>query len=124
MQSALLVVRAFPPPAPGAYVLTRQDRARARCATDAGITAIVQWVVGNAVIANIGPHLAFAPISQRIELGYRVRRVDLLDVDRATRYRLRATPAGDPGAASGERPLQRLALADCAAAPPALHAAV
>src|ERR1700682_1534089 len=116
MQPAFLVIRAFPPPATRTNVLTRKDRARARRATDAGITAIVQRVVGNCVIANVGPDLVLAPIGQRIELAYRVRRVDLLDFDRATRHRLRAPLAGDPGASSGKRPSQRLGLADGAAA--------
>src|ERR1700682_6383115 len=123
-QRAFLVIRAFPPPAARTNVLTRKDRARARRATDAGITAIVQRVVGNCVIANVGPDLVLAPIGQRIELAYRVRRVDLLDFDRATRHRLRAPLAGDPGASSGKRPSQRLGLADGAAALSQLDAMV
>src|ERR1700719_4442785 len=98
MQSAFLVVRTFPPPAPCANVLTRKDRARARRATDAGVTAIVQRVVWNRVIANVGPDLVLAPIGQRIELAYRVCGIELLDFDRATGHRLRAALAGDPGA--------------------------
>src|ERR1700682_2778766 len=116
MKSAVLVVRTFPPPAPCANVLTRNDRARARRATDGGIAPIVQRVVWNCVFANVDPDFVLAPIGQRIELAYRVRGIELLDFDRATRHRLRATLAGDPGAPSGKRPRQRLGLADGAAA--------
>ena len=43
------------------------------------VAAIVQRVVWNRVIANVGPDLALAPIGQRIEFRQRVHGIEFLE---------------------------------------------
>src|SRR5206468_9548727 len=69
MQSAFFVRRVLlPPPAPGPEVVARADRARARRASDARISQIVEPVVRYVVGADVRPHLIPAPVRQRIDL--------------------------------------------------------
>src|SRR5205823_9077822 len=51
MDAALLVLRLLPPPTTRANIFARLDGARARRAADAGIAAVVQRIVGNAMRA-------------------------------------------------------------------------
>ncbi len=125
MQPAFLVLGLFPPPAAGAEVLARLDRARAGRAADAGIAAVVQRVVrhvdGSRRYAQTS---SLGPVGQRVELHQAVQRVELLERDGARRRRLLAAQAGDPGALAAQRAAQRLELADLAAALAQLDAVV
>src|SRR5262245_65268297 len=76
MQPALLVLRLLPPPAAGADILARQDRAAARRAADRAVALIVQAVVGHAVEAQVPPHLLLAPAGERVEFLQPVRGVE------------------------------------------------
>ena len=58
----------FPPPAPGPFGLARCYCAGARGAADRQKAAIVQWVVGNAVIADEGDDTIPRPVEQRVYL--------------------------------------------------------
>src|ERR1019366_9363344 len=53
VQPALFILGVFPPPASGADIFTRRDRAGARRAAQTGIELIVQLVVGHIVLADV-----------------------------------------------------------------------
>src|SRR5487761_1494589 len=112
MQAAFLVLGGFPPPAAGAHVLAGPDGARAGCAANARIAAVVERVVGHGVLADVAPDCVIGPIGQRIELVQSVLSVPFLQRQRATRDRLRAALPGDPRAPAGEGATERLDLAD------------
>lgn len=57
-----------PHPASGAATFTISP-ARARLATDGTITAIVQGIVRDFMLAEIGPYRLVAPVGHRIELN-------------------------------------------------------
>ena len=115
----------LPPPAPGALVLARSHRARARRAADAGISQVVESVVRDVVAVDIGPDLAPGPVGEGIDLDDApMGLVDLhLSHPGACRCLLPAQP-GDPGVEPGERALERLDLPDRAAALAGLNTAV
>src|SRR5260370_34503878 len=51
-------------PAAGSWVFAREDGAGAVGATDAGIIAVVQGVVGDFVAAYVGPHPFASPVGR------------------------------------------------------------
>src|SRR5215472_6970604 len=53
-------------PASAALIFSRQDGAGAILATNTGIAAIVQRVIGNVVIADVAPHLCGVPVGDRV----------------------------------------------------------
>src|SRR5450631_1407147 len=115
MDAAFLVLWLLPPPTPGANILAGFNGARARRTADAGIAAIVQRIVGNAVPAQILPDVGVDPVGERIELPQPVRLIEFLHRHIRSRRRLRAALSRDPGAASRERAHQRRGLANRAA---------
>ncbi len=68
MEPTLLHPVLLPPPATGASVFPGEHRAGARRASDGGEALIVQPIVGNLVVAEVGPDLVLIPIGQGIEL--------------------------------------------------------
>src|SRR2546428_601358 len=68
MQPALLFFILLPPPSPGTLGLAECDGARARCAADRREVAVMQTVVGNAVLADEREHPLTRPVEQRIYL--------------------------------------------------------
>src|SRR5580765_6264216 len=78
VQSTFLLLRALPPPPPGAHVLARLHRPRAGCAADRAVALVVEPVVRHVVLAEVAPHLGLRPGGERIEFLQAVRRVVLL----------------------------------------------
>src|SRR6186713_2788272 len=124
VQTALLVLGDFPPPAPGARILARHHRARAGRAANRAVALVVEPVVGNLVRAHVLPHVSLAPRGERVELVQTVVEVELALGERGAAGRMLAALAGNPCALAGECAAQRLDLADLAAALAQLDAAV
>src|SRR3954469_14683965 len=124
VQAALLLLRAFPPPAPCAHVLARTHRPRARRAADRAVALVVEPVVGHAMLAEISPHIRLAPRRQRIEFLKAVDGVEFLLGELRAPSRLLAPLTRDPGAFAGECQLERLDLAQLATALAQVHALV
>src|SRR5689334_10424600 len=124
VQPAFLVLGVFPPPAPGAHVLSRLYRARAGRAADRAVALVVEPVIRHVVLAEVAPDLHFRPGGERIELLQAVHRVELLLGQLGAPGRLLAALAGDPRPLAGERELERLDFADLAAALAQLDAVV
>ncbi len=116
VDAALLDGVHLPPPAPRAGLLAGSDGAGAGGTADAGEADVVQPVVGHGVVVDVGPHLFGGPVQHGVELLQPVALVPGRDLELASRRRLLAPHAGQPGAASGEHPSERLDLADAAAA--------
>src|SRR4030088_1807292 len=101
---------------PRPAALAAGARFRARRATDRLVAAVVERVVGQVVLRDEAPHIAIAPVGQRIELPQGVGFVPFeLGGVRAGR-RLLAAEAGHPGVEAAEGPLQRRHLLPRAAA--------
>src|SRR3989442_12759946 len=114
MDAALDLVRSGP--ASGTFVLTSADGTRAGDAADRRIARVVQGVVRNLVHMDVGLDALRVPIHDGLDLPDAVvlRPLDALCVGAS--QRLLAPDAGDPGVVGRERPLERLDLADVAAA--------
>src|SRR5690349_21269997 len=124
VNAALELVRAGP--ATGALVVTGCDRARARDTADRRVALVVQRVVRNLVHVDVRLHTLRVPVDERLHLpdAIALRPLELLRV--CTRRRLLAADAGDPCVVRRERTLERLDLANVAAAirlgpPPAVR---
>src|SRR6266850_2426033 len=116
VQAALLGLGLLPPPAACAEIFAGLYRARAGRAADRAVALVVEPVVGNAVLAEVVPHLVLAPRCERIEFLQAVRGVVLALGQLRPFSRMPAALPGNPGPLAGERPLERLDLADLAAA--------
>src|SRR6185369_2065343 len=116
LQTALTRIRVLPPPTTGARIRAGFDCTRARRATDAWVTTIVQGVVRQVAALDVGPHVLVGPIEQRADLPQTVALIPRHGFAERTLVRLFATHAGDPGTMAGDRALERLDLADIAAA--------
>src|SRR5579871_1582808 len=114
MQSALTRVGLLPPPATGTVILTGLDGARAGCAANTRIAAIMQHVVRQLLGEDVGPDLGLGPVEQRAHLGNPMR---IARDGRPIRARLGlfAPQSRDPGVISGNRAPEGLDLADLAA---------
>ena len=66
MNAAFDFVKAHPAPGAAAFAL---GYARARLATNGTISAIVQRIIGDFMLPQIGPHRLVALIGHRIELN-------------------------------------------------------
>src|SRR5262245_19955447 len=66
MQPALGLRKPAPPP--GSLVLPQHHGPRARPATNARITLIMKWVIGDIVLGNEAPNLLLRPVRQRTHL--------------------------------------------------------
>src|SRR6266850_483280 len=106
----------LPPPAPGANVFARDGGAGAGRAADGTVALVVQRVVGHLEGADVFPYLALAPVGKWIDLDDTPRGIVFLQLELGTRDGLLAALAGDPGFLAFERALERLDLADMAAA--------
>lgn len=115
MQSALALVRGFPPPTARPWVITRFHGPRARLTTDAGIALVEEFVVRHVVLMDIIAHLLLRPVDQRIDLHHAVLVVPLDELHVLSRDALLVTQATDPGVQALESTLQRLELTDGAA---------
>ena len=79
---------------------------------DRRVAAVVQRVVGQPALADVGPAVLVAPVGERVRLPQLVRLVPAeLRRVRAGR-RLVAADAGDPAVEAAERPDERLDLGD------------
>src|SRR6266508_3860062 len=114
VNAALELARAGPAPRP--LVLAALDGTCARNAADRGVSLIVQRVVWNLVDVDVRLDALRVPVDERLHLpdAVALRPLDLLRV--RARYRLLAADAGDPGVVARQRALERLDLADVAAA--------
>src|SRR2546425_936771 len=114
VDAALELVRAGPAPRP--LVLILLDGTRARNAPDRRIARIVQRVVRDLVHDYVRLQASGIPVHDRMDLPDAVpfRPLDPLRI--CTRERLLAPDAGNPGIVGSQRTLERLDLADVAAA--------
>src|SRR5262245_15718480 len=72
MKPAFLFAR-LPPPASGAAVFAGLHSSRAWRTADAGISAVVKSIVGNAIRFDVRPDVVGRPLEQRIEFQQAVR---------------------------------------------------
>src|SRR5262249_34984185 len=103
-------------PAAGPRVLPGAHRARAGPAADARIALRVERAHRHVVPAHVVPHRVARPGHERIDLDEPEACVALEDLGPRTIPRLVAADRGDPGLEARARGLQRLDLADRAAA--------
>src|SRR5919109_2718695 len=103
-------------PATGALVLARRHRPRARDAPDRRVAGVVEWVVRDLVDVDVGLHALRVPVDERLHLPDAVALAPLDPPRAGSRRRLLPADAGDPRVVARERPLERLDLADVAAA--------
>jgi len=106
VQSAFPGCRVFPPPAAGADVFAQADGAGAGGAADAGVELVVQGVVGDLVLADVGPDFLFAPVGQGVEFFQAMGGVETAHRERFASGGLLGAHAGDPGFFPREGPLQ------------------
>src|SRR5436190_4944720 len=105
-----------PGPAPRPLVLVGADGARARDAADRRIARVVERVVRNLVHVYVRLDALRVPVDERLHLPHAVA-LGPLDLLRAgTRGGLLAPDARDPCVIAGKRALERLDLANVAAA--------
>lgn len=69
MQSALSMLRRFPPPSAGSDILAWLDGSCTRLATDARISLVLQLVIRHMVLLYILLHILFAPVDERVHLN-------------------------------------------------------
>src|SRR5918994_4063810 len=79
---------------------------------DRGVAAIVQRVVGEPALADVGPAVVVAPVGERVRLPQLVRGVPAELRRVRARRRLVAADAGDPAVEVSERADERLDLGD------------
>src|SRR5712691_11054258 len=105
-----------PGPAPGAFVLAGNDGTRAGNAADRRIALVVQRVVWNLVDMDVRLDALRVPVDDGLHLpdAVPVRPLDLLRLGAGRR--LAAPDPRDPRVIAGKRALERLDLADVAAA--------
>src|SRR5262249_16160631 len=95
VQPALLPGRAGPAPRP--LVLAVAARPRARPAADARVTAVVQRVVGHAVLGDERPHVQLGPAQERVDLHQPELGVPLYHARLGPVLGLVAADGADPG---------------------------
>ena len=108
VQAALLHGVHLPPPAAGPRVLAGGDGAGAGGAADAGVTAVVEPVVGHRVVVDVGPHLLGRPLQHRVELLEAVVLVPRRHLEVAPGRRLLAPQARSARPAARQGLAQRL----------------
>src|SRR5262245_22350678 len=110
MDAALGLVRAGP--AAGAVVLAGGDGPRAGPAADAGITPVVERVVGDLVLHDEAPDILLGPRRERIELDEAELAVALDDGGVRPVWGLVAPDGADPCVEADEGLLERDDFAD------------
>src|SRR3990172_9174579 len=110
--------RSISTPPPGALRLARHGGASAGPAADAGVALVEQRMVQHVVLADVAPYIRPAPVRQREHLGDTAPRdgVVLDHIGGRAAGRLILPDAADPGVVTHDGALQRLDLADPAAA--------
>src|SRR6478735_5032735 len=103
-------------PAAGARILAAAGRARARRAADRRETAIVQLVVRDAVLVDVAPAVALAPVDERLHLHDSAACVEHELRSAGALLGLVAADAGQPAVGVADRALERLDLAQAATA--------
>ena len=88
----------------------------ARRAPDRGVAAVVQRVVRQVVLGDVGPHVALGPVHQRADLPDLAVGVPAALLGGRAGGRLLAAQAGDPRVEPVQGAVQRLDLAGAAAA--------
>src|SRR5258706_1196112 len=106
----------LPPPAPGANVFARDGGAGAGRAADGTVALVVERVVGHLEGADVFPYPVLAPVGKWIEFRDTPHAVEFLEVQIGAADGLLPALSGDPGFLAFERALERLDLADMAAA--------
>src|SRR3989442_9209778 len=114
VDAALELVRAGP--APRTLVLVLLDGTRARNAADGRIARVVQRVVGDLVHDDVGLQTLRIPVDDWMDLPDAVPFGPLDTLSIRPRQRLLAADARNPGVVGSQRTLERLDLADVAAA--------
>src|SRR5580698_5524606 len=104
-----------PGPAPAARVGTRLDPGGAGRAADGGVALVDQRVDQHAVGDDVVVDLLLAPADDRVDLDHLPPVVPLDHLGLAAVTGLVPADAGDPRVIVGQRPLQRLDLAQVAA---------
>src|SRR6056297_3414909 len=108
VQAAFGFLKTRPTPRP--LVFTDADGTGARLATDAGIAAVVQRVVGNVVVRDHRPDVFLGPIRQRADF-YQLKLVVPADDRRlGTIGTLVATDRAGPGVPALRGPVQDFQL--------------
>src|SRR5207253_10313954 len=103
-------------PAAGPLVLVLDHRPRARHAADRRVADVVQRVVRDLVDMDVGVDPPRVPVDERLDLPDAVALAPLGPLRVGTRQALLAPDSGDPGGERPQRRLERLHLADVAAA--------
>src|SRR5712672_704840 len=93
----------------------RQGQRAAR-ATDRAVALVMERVVRHLEGADVFPYLALAPVGKGVEFHDTPRGIVFLQLELGARDGLLAALAGDPGFLAVERAIERLHLADMAAA--------
>src|SRR5580658_7970902 len=104
-----------PGPAPAARVGARLDLDGAGRAADRGVAVVDQRVDQHALLGDEVVHLLLRPGDDRVDLDHFSAVVPLHDPGLPPLVGLVPADAGDPGVVFGQRPLQRLDLAQVAA---------
>ena len=105
MQSALSMLRRFPPPSSGSNILAWLDGPCTRLATDARIALILQFVIRHMVLFYIKLHVLFAPVDERVYLNQVVDVVPFHHLHILAGYTLLLSQSADPYVESLHRPL-------------------
>jgi hypothetical protein len=103
MESALFVLRRFPPPAASSDILAWLDRTGARFAADAGKALVVKLVIRETALFNVLPHLIYGPTGERVQLeDASVRFVNFYERELGSGNGLLPSESGDPSVGIGE----------------------
>lgn len=121
MQSAFSVVGVFPPPSSRSDILARLHGACAGLAANAGVSLIVELVIGYAMLMDIVPHLLLSPLDERIHLDKSVHVVPFHEVHVLTSHALLSSQPAHPYVESLHSPMQWFQLADLTTAMAALY---
>lgn len=84
-------------PASCAQIFTGLNRARAMGASNAGIIAVVQRVIGYIVLADVTPHHLGSPVGDGIDLDQLKLRIPFQFVSVSSRCGLLSADRSDPG---------------------------
>src|SRR5579875_1588402 len=122
VHAALLRGVLLPPPSAGARILARTDRTRAGRTANAPVSPVIEWMVRDVMLPNVGEDLLFHPVSQGIDLNdAAVIMVELDLADIRSGCPLIAAEAGNPRIEIRQHPAERFDLADLAAGQAILH---
>src|SRR5256884_5926173 len=118
VEPALGLAGATPPPRALGFAGCRGSGARP--AADARVTLVEQWVIRHAVFPDVAPHVRPGPMREGKHFHHRpaVELVILDDLRGRAGGRLILSHRADPGIEPGDRPRERLDLANGAAAGP------